>query len=86
MSRTREEVTGVKTRAGLVWQGLDEVKVEGAALAALHARWAARTGVSPDPQMAASSREIVRLVNGVMRHLTLIEGNGKATPELPEAA
>jgi hypothetical protein len=36
--------------------------------------------------MAASSREIVRLVNGVMRHLTLIEGNGKATPELPEAA
>ena len=64
--------------ADLDRQNLAEIQVESLALAQLHARWAARTGVSPDPQVDASVREVVRLVGGIAQRWTVRAG-GKRT-------
>lgn len=77
---------GVAQLEELNRQAAAEVRVESQALAQLHARWAARTGVSPDPQVDASMREVVRLVNGIERRWTLIEGKKKAASSGNEAA
>lgn len=70
----------------LMLQKAAEVRVESRALAQLHARWAARTGVSPDPQVGAAVREIVVLIDGIQRCWTLIEGKRNAASSGNEAA
>lgn len=70
----------------LMRQKAAEVRVESQALAQLHARWAARTGVSPDPQVDAAVREIVVLIDGMERCWTLIEGKKRAASTAPKEA